>query len=59
MKDKAIFKFNNGNLALLCSKCKVIIKVGKDFSEIENEAFMKGVYLKPQYCDKCKQNKKI
>ena len=32
---KAIFKFNNGNFALLCSDCNVIIKTGKDFTEKE------------------------
>lgn len=51
--EKAIVKFNGGNLALLCSKCRVIIKTGKDFSYQENQ-FVKGdVYLPPQYCDQC------
>ncbi len=38
-----IYKYNNGNGALLCSDCSVIIKEGNDFTE--NEA---------QYCEKCK-----
>jgi hypothetical protein len=50
---KAIVKFNNSRLALLCSKCRVIIKEGKDFSYQEKQ-FVKGdMYLPPQYCDKC------
>ena len=31
-QQTAIFKFNGGAGALLCSKCKVIIKIGKDLS---------------------------
>ena len=55
MKNKAIFKFNNGNLALLCSKCSVIIKTGIDFTQEEHLACQGKRYLEPQYCDKCKQ----
>ena len=52
--SKAIFKFNGGNGALLCSKCSVIIKTGKDFTEEEKKAMRDEKKLKPQYCDKCK-----
>lgn len=52
--DKAIIKFNGGNLALLCSKCRTIIKTGKDFTKEELDfVFEKGTLL-PQYCEKCK-----
>jgi hypothetical protein len=52
--DKAILKFNGGNLALLCSKCRTILKTGKDFTTEElNFVFEKGK-LSPQYCKKCK-----
>jgi len=55
MNDKAIIKFNGGNLALLCSKCRNIIKTGKDFTKEELDyAFIKGVHLNPQYCKQCK-----
>ena len=54
MKEKAIFKFNNANLALLCSKCRKIIKVGSEFSEKEIKALRGEEYLPPQYCDNCK-----
>ncbi len=54
MKNKAIFKFNNGNLALLCSKCSIIIKTGFEFTKEERKACDGKKYLKPQYCDKCK-----
>lgn len=57
MKNKAIFKFNNGRLALLCSNCKTIIKIGKDFSKEELKACSKSdYYLSPQYCNECKKN---
>ena len=36
--EKAVIKFNGGNLALLCSKCSVIIKTGKDFTKEEMDA---------------------
>lgn len=54
-KEKAIFKFNGGLGALLCSKCRVIIKIGKDFTEQEIKAIKYGVYYPPQYCEKCKK----
>lgn len=57
-KETAIFKFNSGRGALLCSKCSVIIKVGKDFTEEEKENAWGGKRnkLPPQYCDKCKDS---
>ena len=55
MKNKAIVKYNNGNLALLCSGCRVIIKTGKDFTN-EEMSFAKGkIVLPPQYCKNCKK----
>lgn len=52
---KAVIKFNGGNLALLCSKCSVIIKTGADFTKEEKD-FALGVidHLPPLICDKCK-----
>jgi hypothetical protein len=53
-RNRAIFKFNNGNMALLCSKCNVIIKVGNEFNDDEMLA-IKGIKkLSAQYCEKCK-----
>lgn len=54
-KGKAIFKFNGGRLAMLCSKCTVIIKIGNDFTQEEHLAAMGKVKLAPQYCEKCKK----
>jgi hypothetical protein len=59
MKNKAVFKWNNGNLALLCSRCRTIIKEGIDFTDRERECCSHGggcakYYLPPQYCSKCK-----
>ena len=51
---KAIFKFNNGNFALLCSDCNVIIKTGKDFTEKEWAAVEGTNNLESYYCDTCK-----
>jgi hypothetical protein len=54
-QEKARIKFNGGNLALLCHDCSVIIKTGADFTPEELDyALIKGAYLPPQYCDKCK-----
>lgn len=56
--ENAIFKFNSGNGALLCSKCSIIIKTGLDFTK-EEWSFIKGDIenYPPQYCDKHKNNK--
>ena len=54
MKNKAKFKWNSGLLALCCSKCGVIIKVGSEFTEDERKACSTKKYLKPQYCEECK-----
>lgn len=53
-KETAIFKFNGGLGALLCSKCRVIIKTGKDFTEEEKQAIKGKIYYPPQYCENCK-----
>lgn len=55
-QEKAIVKFNGSKLALLCSKCRVIIKVGKDFTEEELDLTLgKDKNMLPaQYCEKCK-----
>jgi hypothetical protein len=54
-KETAIVKFNNGNLAILCSNCRVIIKTGIDFSK-EELLFIKGeAELPPQYCENCQK----
>ena len=54
--DKAIIKFNNGSLALLCSGCTVIIKTGKDFTKEELELTMGSDknHLPRQFCEQCK-----
>lgn len=53
-QEKAFFAYNGGLGALICSKCRVIIKIGKDFTEEENKAIKGHIKLPPQYCDKCK-----
>ena len=52
--EKAIIKFNGGELALLCSGCSVIVKTGKDFNKEELD-FATGPsdYLPELYCEKC------
>jgi len=49
---KAIFKFNGGRGAILCSKC--IIKTGKDFTENEWRAYRGDIELEEQICNACK-----
>jgi len=50
----AIFKYNNGNGALLCSKCLCIIKTSKDYTDYELRASKGEVELAAKFCDKCK-----
>lgn len=57
--SKAIFKFNNGNGALLCSKCRVIIKTGIDYTTEEKRAAYNDGELDAQYCDECKLKSKL
>jgi len=57
MIGKAIFKFNSGLAAILCSKCRVIIKIGKNFTDEETMAFKGEIELEAQFCKKCKLQK--
>jgi len=52
-KKKAIFKFNGGQGALLCSKCSKIIKTGKQMSKKEIAAMKGEQHLDAQYCEDC------
>jgi hypothetical protein len=52
---QATIKYNNGNLAILCSKCSIIIKTKKDFNEEETMFSLGKSKLKEQFCDKCKK----
>ena len=52
-KDHATFKFNGGKGALLCNRCRVILKTGDQFSEEEWDAMMGGEKIPAQYCKKC------
>lgn len=56
MKKKAVFKFNSGVLALLCSGCSKILKRGFEFTQEEHLACMGKAILPQQYCNKCKQH---
>ena len=53
-KPRARFKFNSGHGALLCEKCAVIIKIGKDYTADEIKASKGEIEMEPQYCEKCK-----
>lgn len=53
--QKAIFKFNSGALALLCSQCRTIIKTGIDFTEEEIRSILVKNEVPPQFCsENCK-----
>jgi hypothetical protein len=55
-KEKLVVKYNNGNGAILCSECRVIIKTGKDYTEEERQYAVGDLeYLPPQFCETCKQ----
>jgi hypothetical protein len=56
---KAIFKFNGGIGALLCSNCSVVMKVGHQFTKLERLAMMGKKKLEPQYCEKCLSEKEV
>jgi ferredoxin len=51
--NKALFKYNGGRGALLCSMCRVILKTGDQFTEEEIEAIKGHAIMEPQYCLKC------
>lgn len=53
---KAIFKFNGGRGALLCSNCSVIVKTGKDFTEQEWAALRGEGHVDSVYCNKCENS---
>jgi hypothetical protein len=50
----AKFKFNNGNMAILCSNCDKIVKTGKDFTEQEWKALEGKGEISSVYCNECK-----
>ena len=57
MSKQAIFKYNNGNGALLCSGCSKIIKIGSEFTKKEWQAARGEIKILPRYCDECKNKK--
>ena len=50
----AKFKFNNGNMAILCSNCDKIVKTGKDFTEQEWKALEGKGEIESVFCEDCK-----
>ena len=57
---KAIVKFNGGRGAILCSKCRVIIKEGHEFTPEELQ-YIRGElnHLPPQFCEQCTNKQMI
>lgn len=53
MTNFACIKWNNGVLAICCSKCSKIIKEGKDFTKLEILALIGKHILPKQYCNSC------
>lgn len=51
--EKAVFKFNGGLGALLCSGCRTIIKTGSEMSQFEKDAMMGTQEMPPKFCAKC------
>jgi hypothetical protein len=49
---------NVGLGAILCSKCRVIIKIGKDFTNEEWQAFRGEIELEEQICVECKSKER-
>lgn len=52
--EKAIFKFNGGLGALLCTGCRTIIKTGSEMSQFEKDAMMGKQEMLPKFCVKCR-----
>lgn len=52
-QNYAVFKYNSGLGALLCSRCARIIKTGVEFTEQEWKAARGEVRLPPQICKFC------
>jgi hypothetical protein len=54
---KAIIKYNSGHLAILCSGCSKILKVGYEFNQQEAD-YSKGKinYMPPYYCKTCNES---
>ena len=50
----AIFKYNGGAGALLCTGCRKILKIGSEFNKEEHLAMRGETSLPPQFCDTCK-----
>lgn len=57
--EKAIFKYNGGLGALLCSSCRVIMKTGKDFTDEEISAIKGHIDMPQQYCSNCKTKQSV
>jgi len=51
--SKAIFKYNSGHGALLCSSCRKILKTGWEFNEDELAAIKGHAQMPAQYCLRC------
>ena len=55
MVKQAIFKFNGGAGALLCSNCHRILKTLNEMTENEKAAFRGEKKIEGRYCDKCRK----
>jgi hypothetical protein len=56
--ERAVIKFNGGNLAMLCSYCHRIIKTGRHFTTEEIESVLDNSkhIIPAQYCESCKED---
>jgi hypothetical protein len=57
--NRAMFKYNGGKGALLCSECRVILKTGNQYNELEKAASRGKIELEAHYCEKCKPKKQV
>lgn len=54
-EHKAVLKFNNGRMAILCSWCSKIIKTGVDFDEKELAYARGGAKIGMEHCSSCRR----
>jgi len=58
MKGKAKFKVIDSQPVLLCSKCSIILKYARFFTDEEFAAAQGKIKIAPQFCDECEAKRK-
>lgn len=54
--ERAIIKFNDGMGAVLCSRCRKILREGGSMTQSDIKAMRGELLLPPQYCERHEGN---